>query len=172
MNGLRLVIELQEQTRFWKTSPSNLYEEEVLEPILDILRPMIDRAGTMLLSEYDPLDYAELAPVLCWIDTEHNPDRYRFRLIGTRIIESYGIDNTGIYLDTLKDELGESYEEVRAAFEWTAKQKCLLRQSNTFEWVNRKHIRLESLQFPLLGDDGKTKSIVSYTVFANPQTEY
>ncbi len=47
----------------------------------------------------DPLDIPRLLPFLFLVDVERDPQRFRFRLIGTQICTWAGRDLTGIYTD-------------------------------------------------------------------------
>jgi hypothetical protein len=50
-------------------------------------------------ADMDPKEIPQLLPYLFMIDVEHEPRRFRFRLIGTQICTWAGRDITGMYLD-------------------------------------------------------------------------
>ena len=50
-------------------------------------------------ADIDPADIPQLLPFLFMIDVEHNPRRFRFRLVGTQVCTWAGRDVTGVYLD-------------------------------------------------------------------------
>ncbi len=47
----------------------------------------------------DPLSIPQLLPNLFLLDCVGGPVRYRYRLIGTRVVQFYGADYTGRWLD-------------------------------------------------------------------------
>jgi len=48
---------------------------------------------------FDPIDVPSLLPNLWLLDVQHDPIRFRLRLLGTRIIDYAGEDNTGKWVD-------------------------------------------------------------------------
>ncbi len=80
-------------------------------------------------SAVDPLEIRHLLPFLVIVALEPSPFRVRYRLVGTRIVESHGADFTNRYLDEcgflIENDLMESYRRVVAErapiylhFEW------------------------------------------------------
>lgn len=83
-------------------------------------------------SAIDPLEIPNLLPLLVIADLESAPFRVRYRLVGTRVVESHGTDYTNRYLDEcgflIEVELTECYRrltETRAPvfmyYEWERK---------------------------------------------------
>ncbi len=92
---------------------------------------------------------------MCVVDAEYDPKRFFFRMIGSDIVDLYGgIDNSGKYLDDLKDELGEAYEEVEAIYTMVTEAKQIVRYDTSFDWVGRGHIKTVSFNVPLVDDAG------------------
>jgi hypothetical protein len=50
-------------------------------------------------TDIDPAELRHMLPYLFMVDVENRPLRYRFRLVGTAIVSSFGLDITGRYLD-------------------------------------------------------------------------
>ncbi len=84
-------------------------------------------------SAVDPLEIPHLLPFLVIVQLEHAPFRVRYRLVGTRIVESHGADFTNRYLDEcgflIEQDLMESYRRAAAEaapvylyFEWTREE--------------------------------------------------
>lgn len=78
-------------------------------------------AGGRLPSRADisPADIPQLLPYIFLIDVERDPQRFRFRLIGTQICQWAGRDVTGLYIDDplygdRGIRLGKQYAEVAA----------------------------------------------------------
>ena len=69
-------------------------------------------------SDIDPVDVRELLPNLLMIDMLGDPVRFRFRLVGTRVVQYTGFDFTGRCLDELvfqgRDFLEQCYHRLLA----------------------------------------------------------
>lgn len=69
-------------------------------------------------SDIDPVDVRELLPNLLMIDMFGDPIRFRFRLVGTRVVQYTGFDFTGRCLDELvfqgRDFLEQCYHRMLA----------------------------------------------------------
>jgi hypothetical protein len=53
-------------------------------------------------ADFDPREMPRLLPHITLFDVEHDPLRFRIRLVGTAVVEATGGDNTGRYLDELE----------------------------------------------------------------------
>lgn len=49
--------------------------------------------------DIDPAEFPDLLPNLMLVDVEHSPLRFRYRLVGTRVVDFSYHDFTGTYLD-------------------------------------------------------------------------
>lgn len=69
-------------------------------------------------STIDPPEIPHLLPLLVIVQLEPAPFRVRYRLVGTRVVESHGADYTGRYLDEcgflIESELLDCYSRVVA----------------------------------------------------------
>lgn len=81
-------------------------------------------------SAIDPFDVPHLLPFLVIVEVEAAPIRVRYRLVGTRVVESHGADFTNRYLDEcgflIETELTECYRRATTGrapvfmyYEWT-----------------------------------------------------
>ncbi|SMF45827.1 PAS domain-containing protein [Tistlia consotensis] len=50
-------------------------------------------------ADIDPLDMPALLPMIYLVDVERQPLRFRFRLVGTRVVSWFGRDMTGQYVE-------------------------------------------------------------------------
>lgn len=103
-----------------------------------------------------PDQIRDLLPHIMIVDVEHNPLRFRYRLVGTRVVEYNGFEFTGRYLGEIgwpeEQQLLEGYkqlvevrEPVFAALDW--------------ELVSGHIGRFEFVRLPL-SEDGLTVSQV------------
>lgn len=60
--------------------------------------------------DIDPLDIPKLLPCIYVLDVERDPMRFRFRLVGTSIIDWFKRDATGMYMDD--PEYGRQVEVI------------------------------------------------------------
>lgn len=69
-------------------------------------------------SEIDPVDVRELLPNLMMIDILGDPPRFRYRLVGTRVVQYTGFDFTGRCIDEMvfqgRDFMEQCYRRVLA----------------------------------------------------------
>lgn len=69
-------------------------------------------------SEIDPVDVRELLPNLMMVDVIGEPARFRYRLVGTRVVQYTGFDFTGCCLDEMifqgRDFMEQCYRRVLA----------------------------------------------------------
>lgn len=72
--------------------------------------------GLPLRQDIEPADLRDLLPFIMLVDVEQDPPRFRYRLVGTRIVEFNHLEFTGRYLGTIgwQDEelLLNAYAEV------------------------------------------------------------
>ncbi|MEZ5831692.1 MAG: PAS domain-containing protein [Dongiaceae bacterium] len=69
-------------------------------------------------SDIDPVDVRELLPNLMMIDVLADPQRFRYRLVGTRVVQYTGFDFTGCCLDEMvfqgRDFMEQCYRRMLA----------------------------------------------------------
>ena len=69
-------------------------------------------------SEIDPVDVRELLPNLMMIDILGDPPRFRYRLVGTRVVQYTGFDFTGRCIDEMvfqgRDFMEQCYRRMLA----------------------------------------------------------
>lgn len=126
------------------------------------LRRMLDywserRQGGALpaRADIDPLDFAELLANTILVDVEG--DRLRVRLAGTGVVERFGEDYTGRYLDEI--DFGAQSEIVVAHY-WDCVRTAEPHASRTlFTSVHRTQTEMERLILPL-SEDGTTVTMM------------
>jgi len=69
-------------------------------------------------SDIDPVDVRELLPNLMMVDIVGNPPRFRYRLVGTRVVQYTGFDFTGHCIDEMvfqgRDFIEQCYRRMLA----------------------------------------------------------
>lgn len=114
-------------------------------------------------ADIDPLEIAPLLPYVTLIDVERTPLRFRYRLVGTEIVNSVGEDFTGRYLDTLarlphRDTLAAELARVVDSTEPALSLWNYVRGDG-------RHVRYERLVLPLMGDGVTVDMLLSGMVF-------
>jgi len=111
--------------------------------------------------DIDPVDIPTLLPNLQLIETVSG-GRFRYRLIGTALVEAFGGDYTGQYPDVLFDGPRARITEVYSAVR-DAKQPLFLRS----RYLTTKNVDLiaNRLYMPLSEDDSQVNMILGILTF-------
>lgn len=73
---------------------------ERVQRLYEYWRTKADAAGSVpRRRDIDPTELPDLLPNLMLLDVEYNPLRFRYRLVGTRVVDFSYHDFTGTYLD-------------------------------------------------------------------------
>lgn len=112
-------------------------------------RPMPSRA------DFDPIDIPRLLPNLILMDVEPNTRRLKVRVAGTTVVEMYGSDYTGRYLDEI--DFGDRRAAVLYDYNTCLQTKQAYVSEHSF-WTDRDvTYRIERVILPL-SDDGEAVS--------------
>ena len=98
----------------------------------------------------------DLKPLLGWIilvDAEAEPERYRFRLIGSAITQLLNRDSTGCYLDELFTP--KIYEEFCVAYRYVGAQRQPARCEGRLVQAGKDYLTYESVILPYADDDAR-----------------
>jgi hypothetical protein len=101
-------------------------------------------------SDVEPLELVEILPNLTIIEAVGG--RWRYRLIGTRIVEFVGRDSTGRYFDELEFERKEPFWYRRYTKVFAGE---VLQGRDVMHWVGRDYISYYWIGLPLLTADGR-----------------
>jgi len=113
----------------------------------------------------DPLDIPKLLPGLALFDVIRTADglRFRWRLVGTALVEAIGVDYTGRFVD----EAGlpaVKYEAVHRVFCDIVRDKRPNYWETPITSAGRDFISLQRLALPLAGDGETVDMIVGYYI--------
>lgn len=81
------------------------------------------------------------------IDVEHDPLRFRYRLVGTRITDALGRDSTGRYFDQLYDD--EYYNRLETHFREIVTNRTAVRSFGTMAHSRKPFVSVEAIDLPL-----------------------
>ncbi len=110
------------------------------------------RAGRTMpgRADIDPADIRHLLPAIALVDIEAEPFRVRYRLVGTRLVQDFGRDYTGLYLDELRFD---NPDELLALYRRAAEEKVPMFRTGTWRRPNGIVLGFETAILPLSDDD-------------------
>jgi hypothetical protein len=109
---------------------------------------------------FDPVDIPLLLSNLWLVDIQHEPIRFRLRLLGTRIVDYAGENNAGRWVDEKWPNFENSaFMEIARSGEpsWYRGPSALR--------PNRDYYELERVRLPLARDGKRVDMILALTVF-------
>ncbi len=118
-------------------------------------------------ADLDPLDFRYAVGFVTLVDVEHDPLRFRFRLVASPVTQHLGYELTGKYLDevpepAMRGYLEESYRRVVA-------ERCALHERGE-RVLDRRIWRHESMLLPCCDATGSVNMIISARVTETPQS--
>ncbi|VAX03504.1 hypothetical protein MNBD_ALPHA03-1070 [hydrothermal vent metagenome] len=105
-----------------------------------------------------PTEIIDLLPKILLIDVEYEPQRFRFRLVGTDVVRVMGQDATGKYLDELS-----SNSAIHDRLLWLVRQKTTYYVTSQLDWLNRSFQKYHVLGLPL-GDEAGNVNMIMYGI--------
>ncbi len=139
-------------------------EDERLTRLLDYWESR--RAGRIMpaRTDIDPVDIAWLLGHVLLIDVQRDPQRFRFRLVGTKTPRRHNVDFTGMWVDEIPfpeaaRTLVASYRDLVAL----ARPARVVRN----EVLDGHRIRWETIVLPLAAD-GETVDMLLIAVIERP----
>jgi hypothetical protein len=112
----------------------------------------------------DPADIPNLLPNLFLLDVIESPLRFRYRLVGTRLIYAGNRELTGLLME-------EAHPNLFTAAPYADYPACV-REQRVGHWSgapvfdrNREHARIERLLLPLAADGRRVDMILGLAVF-------
>jgi hypothetical protein len=154
--------------RFYDTDVGS----EALAALRDYWLDLRGARAMPLADEIDPLHIpGRSLPHVVLVDVAHGgmPDgrpRFRYRLVGTHIVEALGRDLTGRYLDEAYEP--EVYDYLTAGIHWLVENRRPMRGLTYAEYAGRGWLPVELLNLPFGGDGGDSVARIMLTLDAGP----
>ncbi|MEP0709824.1 PAS domain-containing protein [Parvibaculum sp.] len=105
-----------------------------------------------------PMEIPALLPIVHLIDVHEDPLAFRHRLVGAELVERLGRDVTGKWVDEeIYGCMAPQIFDGLAAVAWEVRP---YRRLARLDWFARPWLAMESLEMPLLGDDGRVSMIL------------
>ncbi|MCW5773398.1 MAG: PAS domain-containing protein [Rhodospirillaceae bacterium] len=114
-------------------------------------------------TDIDPLDLADVLPILNLIDVLPHPPRFRHRVIGTEFISRIGRDITGRFIE--EATYGSAAAEIVVTLQRIVDENRPFRRLSRLDWCDRSYLMTESAEMPLIDDDGRVVMIFRATAF-------
>jgi hypothetical protein len=148
-------------------SPDNVAYEIISEPGAPILGDLVaywdaKRAGRVAppRSAIDPIEITRHLPHLFMLDVIGAGSDFRFRLIGTEIVQGLGRDSTGRRFSELFEEQPESLARLLGRFALVVQEKRPSFSRGLIFWhADKTHCPFAAVSVPL-SDDGTTVNII------------
>ena len=136
-----------------------------IQQIVDYWRTMHPGNGALPGRQHlDPMDIPTLLPNIWLVDVAREPLRFRFRLIGTAVVEYAGEDNTGKWFDeALPDFVPTAYVDVVET-----RMPSWQRSASRMRPYKLYH-ELERVRLPMASDGETVDMILCLTVFFNKE---
>lgn len=119
--------------------------------------------------DIDPLEMgAALLPHLAMLDLENEGRRARYRLVGTALVERYGRDPTGLYLEEVIS--GGYLDFVQSLCRDVHVHRCPVYAESRFRWDLDGHMHARRLYLPLSNGGDDVAIALLGQVFHAPKT--
>lgn len=114
-------------------------------------------------ADIDPIDIPRLLPHILLVDVTYQPAlRFHFRLVGTAVVELYGAEFTGRYLEEI--DTGNFQNVIYSGYKSAIKTQAPFFQKGTARYRHRMDIRYERAILPL-GLPGETVNMLMVGTF-------
>ncbi|WP_282608312.1 PAS domain-containing protein [Pelagibius sp. Alg239-R121] len=122
-------------------------------------------------ADIDPTEMPTLLPNIILVDvTSRTPPQFRFRLVGTAIVQLYGVDFTGRYLDEI--ETGGMQAIIRRGYEQTVSRAEPCFQEGEVRYQNRFQIHYLRAILPLGQNDRRVDMLLAGVFFCWPDVRH
>ncbi len=108
-------------------------------------------------ADFDPLEMPKLLPSIILVDVETPDRRLKVRLAGTKVVDMFGRDYTGEYLDEI--DFGDVREKVLHEYGLAASEERPIFSDHAFRNAQDFHHSIERAILPL-ADDGATVNML------------
>lgn len=118
---------------------------------------------------FDPLAVVSILPHVMLIDVEGRPPRFRYRLIGTRMVDALGSDFTGQWLDEVHRKPGGGTPQFPSytAVALSGEPEWRRGPPHFASYIDRCK-ELERIFLPLAADGRTVDMILTTSVFFDP----
>ena len=114
-------------------------------------------------ADFDPMEMPGLLSSIILVDVEDGGARLKIRLSGTKVVEMYGKDFTGMYMDEI--DFGDVREKILEEYHLPVSEKRPVFSNHEFRKLNDYHHTIERAIFPLSNDDQTVDKLIAFLDF-------
>jgi hypothetical protein len=131
------------------------FREKIIDPILiDLYEFWLSRRQADILParrDIDPIDIPRnVLPHIVLAEFEQGNGRIFYRLVGTKMVQEWGEDFTGKYVDEIMQGTYRTF--IEGLFKDVAAHRCAVYSESTFRWDVRGTVGTRRLFMPLAND--------------------
>jgi hypothetical protein len=159
-----MMVSLRPQDASWvKILPTDRFDDPRLGRMLSMWNAKRGDRAMPSRADFDPLDLREHLGWIVLVDVEGYPPRFRYRLIGTRIVDLVGRDVTGAYFD----EIYAPEVEATATMSYRdiLETKTPNRVTARMEHADKGYLTFEAIDLPLSSDGETVDMILVRSIF-------
>jgi len=120
-------------------------------------------------ADFDPVEMPKLLPSIILVDVEQPGDVLKIRLAGTKVVEMYGDDYTGRYMEGI--DFGNVREKILAEYGHAAAAMRPVFSDHEFRKINDYRHSIERVILPLSNDDKTVNMLMAVLDFERmPET--
>ncbi len=139
-------------------------KDENLRLLVDHWRSLQGGKAVPLREDFDPMAIPELLPDVYLVELIRPERRFRYRLVGSRVVEKAGFDATGCYLDELG--CGTTMTFVIRLLQRCVDLSCPVASLSTFgDGGGRAHLLVRRVFLPLTLSRGSVDQILCGQTF-------
>jgi len=112
----------------------------------------------------DPMAIPDVLPGVWLLDVQRTPLRLRYRLAGTRIVESLGREITGAWFDEVHPEMAQQPGYLDRYIGVVETREPSWRSGKPKLWVRRGCSELENVVLPFAADGAQVDMLMAVTV--------
>lgn len=134
--------------------------------ILRLYRYWLDLAPERRLpgrQHIDPLSFHDLLPGIWILDVERNPLRFRYRLVGTRIVEASGREVTGLYMEEAHPHVRSMPSGLARYIDAANHGLPSRRKGKATLWQHKDYQQVENILLPLARDGETVDMLLVYS---------
>lgn len=125
-----------------------------LQELFDYWSNRLTRQHLPSRQQIDPVDIPHLLSILSLVDVEEHPRRFRYRLMGTRVVDWFRRDFTGCYLGD-SGTASQDDELLRRGYNTVVDTRAPLVDVNCTPHLDRPYRQYEQLVLPLENHDDR-----------------
>jgi hypothetical protein len=139
------------------------FKSVLLPRLLALWQSRIIDGGLPSRKSFSASELIQFGGRIALIEVQQDPERFRFRLIGTYITEKLGRDSTGMYLDELYDR--DKYDLAVEGYRHCVRHRTPAAAKGSMVHAGKDFVTFEAIDLPLASDGVNVDLIIKGTDF-------